>query len=105
MFKARRGPKINSTWCDSKNDEYFSTRDIGSQIAAWTSNQSKEIESLEKMGDSYQIIMDKFQIKSLEEAKGVNIPRPDVWGGYDMWIEEILIYKQTLSDIRINPIW
>ena len=78
---------------DSKNDEYFSTRDIGSQIAAWTSDQSKEIESLEKMGDSYQIIMDKFQIKSLEEAKGVNIPRPDFWGGYDMWIEEIELWK------------
>ena len=37
--------------------------------------------------------MDKFQIKSLEEAKGVNIPRPDFWGGYDMWIEEIELWK------------
>ena len=45
------------------------------------------------MGESYQIIMDKFQIKSLEEAKGVNIPRPDFWGGYDMWIEEIELWK------------
>ena len=37
--------------------------------------------------------INKFKIKSLEEAKGVNIPRPDFWGGYDMWIEEIELWK------------
>ena len=78
---------------DSKNDAYFSTRDIGSQIAAWASDQSKEIESLEKMEDSYQKIMNKFQIKSLDEAKEIKLPRPDFWGGYDLWIEEIELWK------------
>ena len=78
---------------DSKNDDYFSSRDIGSQIAAWTSDQSKEIESLGKMKDSYQEIMNKFQINDLEEAKEIKVPRPDFWGGYDMWIEEIELWK------------
>ena len=78
---------------DSKNDAYFSTRDVGSQIGAWTSDQSTEVESLEKMEGSYQQIMEKFKLKSLGDDTEVTIPRPDFWGGYDMWIGEIELWK------------
>lgn len=86
-----RGTAIRCT--DSKNDAYFSSRDLGSQIAAWASDQSKEIESLEMMDNSYQIIMDKFSIGNLENNSEKKIPRPDFWGGYEIWVEEIELWK------------
>jgi len=28
-----------------------------------------------------------------DEAKEIKLPRPDFWGGYDLWIEEIELWK------------
>ena len=86
-----RGTAIRCT--DSKNDAYFSSRDLGSQVAAWASDQSKEIESLEMMDVSYQKIMDKFNIGNLEDNSEKKIPRPNFWGGYEIWVEEIELWK------------
>ena len=45
------------------------------------------------MEGSYQQIMEKFKLKSLGDDTEVTIPRPDFWGGYDMWIGEIELWK------------
>ena len=75
-----------------KNDQYFSTRDLGSQIAAWTSMQSEEIDSLEDMKESYDEIMKKFQITDIEDINK-KIPRPNFWGGYEIWIKEVELWQ------------
>ena len=86
-----RGTAIRCS--NSKNDAYFSTRALGSQVAAWASDQSKEIESLEMMDTSYQKIMDKFKINNLANDPEKEIPRPDFWGGYEIWVGEIELWK------------
>ncbi len=55
-------------------DLYFATRPRGSQIGAWTSPQSRVIESREYLDDIYRRI-------ELEYAD-MDIPRPGYWNGY-----------------------
>lgn len=58
------------------SDDYFASRPRGSQIGAWASNQSEELENRE---DLEQRVVD-FEAKFSSD-----VPRPEHWGGY--WIE------------------
>ncbi len=55
------------------SEEYFKTRPISSQLGAWTSPQSEEIESREVLETRAKEFSDKYQDE---------IPMPDFWGGY-----------------------
>ena len=55
-------------------EEYFATRPRESQLAAWTSSQSTEIENREAMEGAYQIIVKQFL--------GRDIPSPEDWVGF-----------------------
>lgn len=57
-----------------ESDEYFQSRPKGSQIGAWTSNQSMVIENREILEEREQHLIEKFGDES--------IPRPPHWGGY-----------------------
>ena len=56
------------------SDSYFASRPRGSQLGAWASAQSSEVESLEALTASYRAAEDRFE--------GQDVPRPDHWGGY-----------------------
>ena len=57
-----------------ESDTYFQSRPKGSQIGAWTSNQSMVIENREVLVEREKYLIEKF---------GNNpIPRPPHWGGY-----------------------
>lgn len=56
------------------SDEYFASRPRASQIGAWASNQSEEIQSREEL---------QMKVKAMEERfDGQEVPRPDFWGGF-----------------------
>ena len=55
-------------------DKYFSSRPRGSQIGAWSSNQSAELTARSELIDN----INKFEIK----YEGQDIPRPLHWNGY-----------------------
>lgn len=59
---------------ESDSDKYFGTRPRQSQIGAWTSLQSQELESFDHFHQRYQEFEKKFE--------GQNVPRPPHWGGY-----------------------
>ena len=59
---------------DKKNDEYFSKRPRESKIAAWASEQSKEISSREELDERFQSFMKAFE--------GKEVKRPPHWGGF-----------------------
>ena len=76
-----------------ESDNYFATRDIGSQLSAWASHQSQIVEDRESLDDQFQQAMDKFNLKDSElESSDINIPRPEFWGGYRIWIREIELW-------------
>ena len=58
---------------DEVSDKYYQSRSKGSQIGAWASKQSRELESREFLMQ---------QVKLLEEKYNDDIPRPSFWGGF-----------------------
>ena len=59
---------------DEVSDSYFKSRPRGSQIGAWSSNQSHELISRKELTDNILEIEKKFKNK--------DIPRPSHWNGY-----------------------
>lgn len=57
-----------------KSLDYFQSRPRGSQLGAWASEQSKEINSREELEDRLTFFKNKFE--------GKDIPLPNHWGGY-----------------------
>jgi len=57
-----------------ESDIYFQTRPRTSKLGAWSSPQSKVIESRKVLDEAYQRNSEKFPNEQ--------VPRPDFWGGY-----------------------
>jgi pyridoxamine 5'-phosphate oxidase len=58
----------------SESEAYFFTRDRGSQIGAWASQQSQELPSREELERRFAEIDLRYQ--------GRHVPLPPFWGGY-----------------------
>lgn len=56
------------------SDAYFATRPRESQIGAWASAQSEELQSREEL----ELLVKKFE----SEFEGREVPRPQHWGGF-----------------------
>lgn len=59
---------------ESVSDAYFKARPRDSQIGAWASEQSKELEGREALDEKYREMAERFAES--------DIPRPPHWGGY-----------------------
>ncbi len=69
-----------------ESDSYFHSRPLGSQIGAWTSNQSEVIPNREFLQSKQQEIAAKYQNRE-------KIARPDHWGGFRV-IPEVIEFWQ-----------
>ncbi|MCJ8314576.1 MAG: pyridoxamine 5'-phosphate oxidase [Saccharospirillaceae bacterium] len=67
------------------NAKYFLSRPRDSQLAAWTSRQSKGIGSRKMLDMAFEQIKNKF--------KNNEIPVPDFWGGYLVKPERIEFWQ------------
>lgn len=56
-----------------ESDAYFATRPRASRIGAWSSDQSRPVESRERLEERYERWEERF--------KDVEVPRPEHWGG------------------------
>jgi pyridoxamine 5'-phosphate oxidase len=71
---------------------YFRTRDRGSQIGAWASRQSEELEDRSVL---------KEQAKEIEQRfKGQDVPVPPFWGGYRLIPERIEFWQGRLNRLH-----
>lgn len=66
---------------NDESDIYFTSRERGSQLAAWASKQSSALESRAELLAAY----DKAKVRFSEGA----VPRPDFWGGFRLHPERI----------------
>lgn len=57
-----------------ESDAYFASRPRGSQLGAWASEQSSEVDSLAQLEEDYAAVERRFS--------GGDVPRPEHWGGY-----------------------
>lgn len=67
-----RGTVVKTSYEES--NEYFQSRDRGSQIGAWASPQSSEVQSREVLLKRAKDVEEKY--------KGESIPCPEHWGGF-----------------------
>ena len=85
-------------------DSYFNSRPKGSQIGAWSSNQSEELTSRNKLIDNIK----KFEIKYKDKV----IPRPPYWNGYivkpqliEFWQEMPFRVHDRIQYTLLNNTW
>lgn len=65
--------------------EYFLSRPRASQIGAWASYQSQEIQDRNELEDRFTKLSQRFE--------GVDIPVPDFWGGYRVVPETVEFWQ------------
>lgn len=68
------------------SDHYFHSRPKGSQIGAWASPQSSEIESRKQLEEADKELTERFKDAAV-------IPRPDHWGGYLLQPERLEFWQ------------
>lgn len=60
---------------EAVSTKYFQSRPRKSQLGAWASNQSEDIQNREELETAFQAIEKKYEKETL-------IPKPPHWGGY-----------------------
>jgi len=58
-----------------ESEPYFHSRPHGSQVGAWTSRQSRVLESRSELDSRYAELLARW-------PEGTTVPMPDFWGGY-----------------------
>ncbi len=72
--------------------EYFRTRARGSQMGAWVSRQSEEVEDRSALQTRAEEIEQRF--------KGQDVPSPSFWGGYRLIPECIEFWQGRLNRLH-----
>lgn len=67
-------------------DDYFKTRPRLSQIAAWTSKQSSELDSRETLDKQFDTFFKQY--------KGKDVPRPSFWSGFRVVPQEMEFWEE-----------
>jgi pyridoxamine 5'-phosphate oxidase len=96
----------------AESEAYFKSRPRGSQLGAWTSRQSEELDSRDTFESRYKEIEARF--------KDQEVPCPDFWGGYrivpetfEFWqgrayrLHDRVVYRKTSATkwerVRLYP--
>lgn len=69
----------------AESDDYFNSRPHESKVAAWSSHQSKPIESRSALDSQFESALNRFEASEP--------PRPEYWGGYRMVPTRIEFWK------------
>ena len=78
---------------DNEPDKYYNSRNYGSKIGAWASNQSSKLKNRDEL---YRSIED-YKKKYPEEDK---VPRPNYWSGWNLNPYEIEFWLQGENRIH-----
>ena len=95
----------------AESDAYFATRDRGSQLGAWGSDQSAPLASREALLRQLQKrarnlglnVSDDLQ--SIEIVDGGVISRPDHWGGVRVWASAVELWIEGRDRIHDRARW
>jgi len=95
----------------AESDAYFASRDWGSQIGAWASDQSAPIDSRDTLMQQMRerarelgvSISDDMQ--SIDNDARPSIPRPLRWGGIRVWAGRIELWIEGSNRINDRGRW
>ncbi len=96
---------------EAESDAYFKTREWGSQLGAWGSDQSDELESREALIQQLRrraasiglSVADDLQ--SLTSTEPPRIDRPVHWGGIRIWASAIELWIEGRDRIHDRGAW
>ena len=94
-----------------ESDAYFATRDWGSQLGAWGSDQSSPLESRAALIAQVGKRAMKLGVKAARNLKSITvderpaIPRPPHWGGYRVWPRRIELWMEGTDRIHDRARW
>jgi pyridoxamine 5'-phosphate oxidase len=77
---------------ESESTNYFQTRARGSQLGAWASSQSSELD------DRVELVA-RMEARQAE-FKGRDVPLPPFWGGYRLQIDRIEFWQGRLDRLH-----
>lgn len=88
-------------------DQYFATRPAASQLNAWVSEQSQPLPENETL---LQRLADKaaalgIDPDDLDTAAPAAVPRPEHWGGYRLWIEQVEFWTEGAGRFHERRLW
>jgi len=95
----------------AESDAYFATRDWGSQLGAWGSDQSSPLESRAALIAQVGKRAMKLGVKAARNLKAIAaadrpaIPRPPHWGGYRVWPRRIELWIEGEDRIHDRARW
>ena len=94
-----------------ESDAYFATRDWGSQLGAWGSDQSSPLESRAALVAQVGKRAMKLGVSAAQNLKSIAaddrpaIPRPPHWGGYRVWPRRIELWIEGTDRIHDRARW
>lgn len=96
---------------DEESDDYFATRDWGSQLGAWGSDQSQKIDSKEALVAQIReraaqlgISLDD-DMQTLADDAVPDIARPPHWGGIRLWAHAVELWIEGKDRIHDRARW
>jgi len=82
---------------DEESDAYFASRDRGSQIGAWASDQSQPVASRAALKQRFNEAEQRFGDEP--------VPRPSHWGGYRLWLQSVELWISRESRLHDRGRW
>ena len=104
-----QGPAVRSPADES--DRYFSTRDRGSQLGAWGSDQSQPIASRAALMAQVRERARRFGVDLSDDLQTElqsgrpEIPRPPHWGGIRVWPARVELWIEGADRIHDRAAW
>ena len=92
---------------ETESDAYFATRDPGSQLGAWGSDQSRPIESREALLEQVRNRAAELGVApDSRPGEGAGrLRRPPHWGGYRIWAHAVELWTEGRDRIHDRALW
>jgi pyridoxamine 5'-phosphate oxidase len=102
------GPVLRSP--AEESDAYFRSRRLESRLGAWASDQSRPVESREKLLEQVaerarELGVDLSKIADGGGGEDAEIPRPPHWGGYRVWAERVELWCAGTGRVHDRAEW
>lgn len=85
-----------------ESDAYFATRDRGSQLGAWGSDQSQPIGSRDALLAQLQQRSTALEAAQTDSAA---LPRPPHWGGIRVWPDAVELWVEGADRVHDRARW
>jgi pyridoxamine 5'-phosphate oxidase len=86
------GPVVRSP--EAESDAYFASRELKSQLNAWSSRQSRPIASPADLDAAAERAARELGIAADGRTVARPVPRPAFWGGYRLWFDAVELWAE-----------